>query len=87
MQHTKSGTYFGVLQASYDKTDPGCDIGQVTGLLSEVGRGRYLQTTMAALGIIVLLCTKEINRLYKENSYKFLIVSLLCSFASKIYQI
>ena len=65
MQPTKSGTYFGVLRVSYDKTDPGCDIGQVTGLLSEVGRGRYLQTTMAAFGIIVLLCTKEVNRLFK----------------------
>ena len=65
MQHTKSGTYFGVLQVSYDKTDPGCDIGQVTGLVSEVGRGRYLQTTMAALDIIVLLCTEEMNKLFK----------------------
>ena len=65
MQNTKSGSYFGVLQVSYDKTDPGCDIGQVTGLVSEVGRGRYLQTTMAALDIIVLLCTEEMNRLFK----------------------
>ena len=81
MQHTKSGTYFGVLRVSYDKTDPGCDIGQVTGLVSEVGRGRYLQTTMAALDIIVLLCTEEMNRLFKAVQQGKFLQILNCKLA------
>ena len=81
MQHTKSGSYFGVLQVLYNKTDPGCDIGQVTGLVSEVGGGRYLQTTMAALDIIVLLCTKEINRLFKAVQQGKLLQILNCKLA------
>ena len=81
MQHTKSGTYFGVLQVSYDKTDPGCDIGQVTGLVSEVGGGRYLQITMAALDIIVLLRTKEMNRLFKAVQQGKFLQILNCKLA------